>query len=82
MADTAARSFVVSSCKAGCGCYNDGGIYTVLSGGSRLYLVITRHNACAGLFKNREKKQFSFFQLKNFKTTKIKLMPNPTGVQS
>ena len=32
-ADEAARSFVVSGCKAGCErpelCYNDGGIYTV-----------------------------------------------------
>ena len=32
-ADAAARSFIVSSCKAGCEwpelCYNDGGIYTV-----------------------------------------------------
>ena len=32
-ADAAARSFVVSGCKAGCErpelCYNDGGIYTV-----------------------------------------------------
>ena len=34
-----------------------------------------------GLCRNRKKSHFSFFQPKNFKTSTIKLMRNPTGVQ-
>ena len=46
-----------------------------------VYLVGTRHNACAGLCRNRKKSHFSFFQLKNFKATIKKLVYNPSWVQ-